>query len=212
MEFHTWLAFALASVFIAVSPGSGAVLCMSHGLSYGWRNARLTIAGLEIGLVMILLIAGAGIGSLLVASETAFWAVKILGASYLIYLGWKQWRSTAGVAGAGATRETAVLPSRRARLAVGFLTNATNPKGIVFMVAVLPQFISPQRPLLPQLFILAVTLVAIDTLVMGGYAYGASAFSRFMSDARALRLQNRLFGGILMAVGMGLFFVKKAQN
>jgi homoserine/homoserine lactone efflux protein len=83
----------VASWIIAVSPGSGAVLSMSHGLSYGVRKTSATIMGLQLGLLLILLIAGAGVGSLLMASEWAFNAVKIVGAGYLIYLGISQWRS-----------------------------------------------------------------------------------------------------------------------
>ncbi|MFT4190365.1 MAG: LysE family transporter [Comamonas sp.] len=211
MEFHTWLAFAAASLLIAVSPGSGAVLCMSRGLSHGFQAAWPTILGLEIGLLLILLVAGAGVGSLLVASETAFWLVKILGAGYLIYLGWAQWRSRQGIAALGSSATRQPAPSAHRQLATGFLTNATNPKGILFMVAVLPQFIEPQRPLGLQLLILAATMIVVDTVVMAGYMGGASAFSRWMSSPRAIRVQNRLFGSTLMAVGAGLLWVKKAQ-
>ena len=84
MDWHTWMAFFAASWLIALSPGSGAVLSMSHGLSYGVRKTEGTILGLEIGLLFILLVAGAGVGSLLLASEMAFNVVKVLGACYLI--------------------------------------------------------------------------------------------------------------------------------
>ena len=95
MDIHVWTAFLLASILIAFSPGSGAVLCMSHGVRFGVRRTGATILGLELGLVVILVIAGAGVGSLLVASEIAFNVVKILGALYLIYIGFSQWRACA---------------------------------------------------------------------------------------------------------------------
>ncbi len=94
MDLQTWLAFFAASCLIAVSPGSGAVLSMSHGLSFGVRKTGATILGLQLGLLLILLIAGAGVGSLLLASEVAFSVVKVLGACYLIYVGFCQWRAT----------------------------------------------------------------------------------------------------------------------
>jgi homoserine/homoserine lactone efflux protein len=103
----------------------------------------------------------------------------------------------------------AAAPSLRKRFFLGFFTNATNPKGIVFMVAVLPQFISGSAPLLPQLLILAATMCAIDLVVMHGYALLASSTQRFFRDARAMKRQNRFFGGVLMAVGTTLFFVKR---
>jgi homoserine/homoserine lactone efflux protein len=209
MSFATWLGFAISAVIIALSPGSGAVLSMSHGLSYGVKKASATVMGLQLGLLLVLFIAGAGVGSLLLASEVAFNIVKTVGAVYLIYLGLAQWRAkvTHGTEVDLASR--AALPSVKRRIMTGFFTNATNPKGIIFMVAVLPQFITQGEPVLPQLLILAATMVTIDMTVMHGYAFLASTMQGYFRDARAMRLQNRVFGGLLMAVGTALFFVKR---
>ena len=223
MDMHTWLTFLAATCVIAISPGSGAVLSMSHGLSFGVRKASATILGLQLGLLLILLVAGAGVGSLLLASEVAFNAVKVLGACYLIYVGFAQWRSAS--AAAAAPSEVVAAPgaavsaatgadagSWQKRCATGFLTNATNPKGIIFMVAVLPQFLSQERPLALQLAIVAATMVAVDLVVMHSYAASASALRRLLSSPRAMRSQNRVFGGLLMAVGAGLFFVQRGTR
>ena len=223
MDLHTWLTFVAATCVIAISPGSGAVLSMSHGLSFGLRKASATIVGLQLGLLLILLVAGAGVGSLLLASEVAFNAVKVLGACYLIYVGFAQWRSAS--AAAAAPSEVVAAPgaavsaatgadagSWQKRCATGFLTNATNPKGIIFMVAVLPQFLSQERPLALQLAIVAATMVAVDLVVMHSYAASASALRRLLSSPRAMRSQNRVFGGLLMAVGAGLFFVQRGTR
>ncbi|AXA93321.1 LysE family transporter [Massilia sp. YMA4] len=209
MSFATWLGFAISAIIIAISPGSGAVLSMSHGLSYGVRKASATVMGLQLGLLLVLFIAGAGVGSLLLASEFAFNVVKTVGALYLIWLGLSQWRAKVdGGTEVGVARQ-ATLPSTGRRVLTGFLTNATNPKGIIFMVAVLPQFITQGEPVLPQLLILAVTMVAIDMTVMHGYALLASTMQGYFRDPRALRVQNRVFGGLLMAVGTALFFVRR---
>ena len=93
MHFTTWLTFFFAACVIAVSPGSGAVLSMSHGLNYGLKKTTGTIMGLQAGLLLILAVAGAGVGSILMASEFAFGVVKTIGALYLIYLGINQWRA-----------------------------------------------------------------------------------------------------------------------
>ncbi|HEY3047359.1 MAG TPA: LysE family transporter [Polaromonas sp.] len=214
MDIHTWTAYLIASILIAISPGSGAVLAMSHGLSYGVKRTQATIAGLQAGLLMILLVAGAGVGSLLVASELAFSVVKTLGAAYLIYIGWSQWRSSDAIKvdDVGTPANGVSVPSSRKRCLTGLLTNVTNPKGILFMVAVLPQFISQSRPLWLQLLVIAVTTLAVDTVVMHGYAFAASRLQTLFKNARAIKLQNRLFGGLLMAVGAGLFFVKRGQQ
>lgn len=208
MSFATWITFVVAASLIAVSPGSGAVLAMSHGLSYGLKKASATVFGLQAGLLLVLAIAGAGVGSLLLASELAFSIVKTVGALYLIYLGIAQWRSRFEITPAAAVPHQAA-PALGKRVLTGFLTNATNPKGIIFMVAVLPQFISKDAPLLPQLGILAVTMVVIDSIVMHGYALLASSMQRFFRDADAVKKQNRFFGGVLMLVGGTLFFVKR---
>lgn len=218
MTFATWITFLFAACIIAISPGSGAVLSMSHGLSYGVKKATATIFGLQAGLLLVLIIAGAGVGSILLASELAFSIVKIVGALYLIYLGLNQWRAKvetgSGIPMAAAQKGLAPVaaPAFRKRFLLGFLTNATNPKGIVFMVAVLPQFISNNAALLPQLLILAATMCTIDLLVMHGYAFAASSMQRLFRDARALKKQNRFFGGVLMAVGATLFFVKRSPT
>ena len=210
MPFSTWIAFAIAGIIIAISPGSGAVLSMSHGLAYGVRKASGTVLGLQLGLLLVFAIAGAGVGSLLLASESAFNVVKVVGALYLIYLGVSQWRAPVVPAVEGARLEA--HPGLSRRVLTGFLTNATNPKGIIFMVAVLPQFISQSLPLLPQLAILGLTMVIIDTIVMHGYAALAASMQRFFRDARALRKQNRFFGGILILMGGALFFVKRGTS
>jgi homoserine/homoserine lactone efflux protein len=208
MSFATWITFVVAACIIAISPGSGAVLSMSHGLSYGVKRASATIIGLQAGLMLVFFIAGAGVGSLLLASELAFNVVKTVGALYLIYLGLSQWRAKVSVSAEDRPAEVQ-LPSARKRMLTGFLTNATNPKGIIFMVAVLPQFITQSAPLLPQLLILAATMCCIDLVVMHSYAFLASSMQRFFRDARAVKKQNRVFGGLLMAVGAALFFVKR---
>jgi homoserine/homoserine lactone efflux protein len=214
MSFATWITFVVAGIIIAVSPGSGAVLSMSHGLSYGVKKTTGTILGLQAGLLLVLFIAGAGVGSILLASEFAFNVVKVVGALYLIYLGFSQWRARVEVNPQMPTSgaSSGAAPSLKKRFLLGFFTNATNPKGIVFMVAVLPQFISGSTPLLPQLLILAATMCTIDLVVMHGYALLASSTQRFFRDARAVKRQNRLFGGVLMAVGATLFFVKRSPT
>src|SRR3569623_534368 len=209
MTFATWLSFLAAAFLIALSPGSGAVLSMTHGISYGMRKSSATILGLQAGLLLVLFVAGAGVGSLLLASDGAFRLLKIIGALYLIWLGWSQWHAKTPAGVTQPSAEASAAPSLRRRFMTGFLTNATNPKGIVFMVAVLPQFISRNAALAPQLLILAATMCSVDLLVMHGYAFAAASMQGNFRDARAVKKQNRLFGGLLMAVGVALFFVKR---
>ena len=211
MDLHVWLAFLVASCVIAVSPGSGAVLSMSHGLSYGVRRTTATIVGLQLGLAVILLVAGLGVGAVLTASATAFTVIKVVGACYLLCLGWRQWRApVAKVAGDAAQSVGEPDLTARQRVLRGFLTNVTNPKGIVFMAAVLPQFIEPTRPLWLQLLVLLATTVMVDVTVMHGYAWLAARLQGVLRSVRARRAQNRVFGGVLMAMGAFLFMFKRS--
>lgn len=211
MDFQIWLAYMVASWAIALSPGSGAVLSMSHGLNYGVRRTAATIAGLQIGLSIILVIAGVGVGALLVASAQAFWVVKVLGAAYLFWLGVSQWRAPVASEQAAIPGAEGTLTARQ-RLVRGLLTNVTNPKGIVFMVAVLPQFIDPHRTLWVQLLILLATTVVIDVIVMHGYAWLAASLQGLLRSVRARRIQNRIFGGVLMAMGASLLLVRRGAS
>jgi homoserine/homoserine lactone efflux protein len=208
MDLQVWLAFFVASWAIALSPGSGAVLSMSHGLAYGVRKTTATIVGLQLGLSVILLVAGMGVGALLLASATAFLVVKVLGAAYLIWLGLSQWRAPVAAEAGDMLLPNAEL-SVRQRVLRGFLTNVTNPKGIVFMVAVLPQFIDTSRPMAMQLLVLLATSVGVDLVVMHGYAFLASRLQGLLRTVRARRVQNRVFGGVLMAMGASLALVRR---
>ncbi|WP_395317497.1 LysE family transporter [Variovorax sp. UC74_104] len=211
MDLQVWLAFLVASCVIAVSPGSGAVLSMSHGLSYGVRRTTATIVGLQLGLAVILLVAGLGVGAVLTASASAFLVVKVVGACYLLWLGWRQWRApVAKIEGGAATEAAEPDLSASQRVLRGFLTNVTNPKGIVFMAAVLPQFIQPTRPLWLQLLVLLATTVTVDVTVMHGYAWLAARLQGMLRSVRARRAQNRVFGGVLMAMGAFLFMFKRS--
>lgn len=219
MDTSIWWSYFAAAWLIALSPGSGAVLSVGHGLRYGVQGASVTILGLQAGLMGITLIAGVGVGSLLVASATAFTVVKVLGALYLLWLGWKQWRAPVhaghglldeATGPSGESPATVPMMSARQRFLTGLFTNLTNPKGIVFMVAVLPQFIVAERPLLPQIGVLMLTTVAVDLVVMHGYAYTGARLARLLRSVRAQRAQNRLFGGVLMAMGASLMWVRRA--
>lgn len=210
MRPEVWIAYFAACWAIAISPGSGALLSISHGLSQGLRRTSTTILGLQTGLVIILLVAGGGLGALLLASERAFLVIKTVGALYLIYLGVQQWRARVEEGQMADAPQARVAPMGwKRRYVTGLLTNLTNPKGIVFMVAVLPQFIEPARPLAPQLAVMSVTMVAVDLIVMHAYALLGEKAQGLFRNVRAMRWQNRLFGSVLMAMGAALFFVRR---
>jgi homoserine/homoserine lactone efflux protein len=194
-----WLAFLAAALVIAVSPGPGAVLSMSTGLRYGYAAALRAIAGLQIALLLQLCVVALGLGAVLATSEAAFAVVKFAGAAYLIWLGVHKWRSPPEPIGGDG--EGLRVQSRRQLYAQGILVNLTNPKAIVFIAALVPQFIVPDRPQWPQFAIIGATMVAVDMMVMSCYALLATRFRPLLRNPRLLRLQNRIFGGLFVGAG-----------
>ena len=197
MVLTTWLAFLFAATLIAVSPGPGAATSMSVGLRHGYWAALRAILGLQSALVIQLSIVAAGLGALLAASTTAFNIMKLLGAAYLIWLGIQKWRE----APQAVEGENIAMPPS-GLFVQGLLVNLTNPKAIVFIAALTPQFIDPGRPQWLQFLILAATMCGVDTVVMSGYALLATHLRRWLNDARAMKAQNRFFGGIFVGAGM----------
>jgi homoserine/homoserine lactone efflux protein len=209
MSLETWLAFFVACWLISLSPGAGAISCMAAGLRYGFRRAFANIVGLIAGIMFVLAVVAAGLGALLAASSVAFAAVKWLGAAYLVWLGIQQWRAPAFAVDAEAAKRG--LGHTPGQLVLrGFLVNATNPKGILFMLSVLPQFIDPARPQLPQYLICGATLVFTDLVVMSGYTAFAARVLRLLREPHHIRWMNRTFGALFVAAGAVLATFRRA--
>ncbi|MBY6411303.1 homoserine/homoserine lactone efflux protein [Rhodococcus sp. BP-252] len=206
MTWHVWLAFLGASVVISLSPGAGAIASMSTGLRHGLRRGYWNIFGLQIGLLLQIAIVAVGLGAVLANSALAFTVIKWFGVAYLVYLGIRQWRAApTEIDGATPVADRGVT-----MLVRGFLVNASNPKAVVFMLAVLPQFLDPSSPLLPQYLVIAATMVAVDMLVMTGYTSLASRVLRVMRSRRQQVGVNRTFAGLFFVAASFLATIRRA--
>ena len=205
MDFATWLTFFAASWAISISPGAGAVAAMSAGLNHGFRRGYITVFGLVLGIWTQLLVIGLGLGALVAASPSAFLVVKWAGVAYLVWLGIAQWRAPA-VPLAQRALETSQV-TRRAMIFRGWTINAVNPKGTVFMLAVVPQFLVLSEPLLPQYLLIGVTLSLTDFVVMAGYTALAAKVLTALKEVSHVRAMNRVFGAFFVLAGtlMALF-------
>lgn len=207
MTLETWLAFFLACWLISLSPGAGAVASMSAGLAHGFWRGYWNALGLQIALLAQIAVVAAGLGAVLATSELAFNLIKWFGVAYLIYLGWCQWVAPPGeIQTAGETRAT----SAWTLVLRGFLVNASNPKAIIFILAVLPQFLNPAAPLLAQYLLMALTMVTVDLIVMAGYTGLAAQVLRRLREPRQQRLMNKTFGGLFMVAAALLATVRRA--
>lgn len=195
MSLETWLAFMVASWLISLSPGAGAVYAMSCGLNHGFARGCVGIIGLVLGIWTVLALVAIGLGALLAASAPAFRVVKWAGVAYLVWLGVRQWRATRGSLGIDPEAGARGLRSVVAR---GWAINATNPKGLLFILAVVPQFLDASRPLAPQYLAIGATLGLTDLVVMSGYTAIAARVLALLRKPRQVRLLNRGFGAMFV--------------
>ena len=208
MDFATWLTFFAASWAISISPGAGAVAAMSAGLNHGFRRGYITVFGLVLGIWTQLLVIGLGLGALVTASPSAFLVVKWAGVAYLVWLGIAQWRAPA-VPLAQRALETSQV-TRRAMIFRGWTINAVNPKGTVFMLAVVPQFLVLSEPLLPQYLLIGATLSFTDFVVMAGYTALAAKVLTALKEVSHVRAMNRVFGAFFVLAGTLLALFKRS--
>ncbi len=181
---------------------------MSAGLNHGFKYGYVTIFGLVLGIWSQLLIVGVGLGALMATSSMAFTVVKWLGVGYLVWLGIQQWRAPARPMVAVSDRCEVV--SRRSLILKAWMINVVNPKGTVFLLAVVPQFISLAQPLLQQYLVIGATLAFTDMVVMAGYTALASRVLGALKEPSHIRAMNRTFGSLFVLAGSLLAFFKRA--
>lgn len=210
MTFDTWLMFFAACWVISLSPGAGAIASMSCGLQYGFWRGYWNALGLQLGIIAQVSIVAVGLGAVLAASALAFSLIKWFGVGYLVYLAIKQWRALPTDLSDDSQPRAEGQPLKL--IFRGFLVNMSNPKALVFMLAVLPQFIDPHAPLLAQYLTIGVTMVCVDLIVMAGYTGLASRVLRALRTPRQQKRMNRTFAGLFVGAAGLLACVHKAAN
>jgi threonine/homoserine/homoserine lactone efflux protein len=207
MSIELWLAFVAASAVLLIIPGPTILTVISYSVAQGRRANLPLVAAVALGDSTALVVSLLGLGALLASSAFWFTLIKWAGGLYLLFLGIKLLR--AGVSPAESTAPPASA-SRWKLFANTYLVTALNPKGIVFFVAFLPQFLSPAAPVAPQLWMLAVTFVVMATLNATLYAVFAGSARRLLASPRAQRRFNLSGGSLLSAAGVWALLVKRA--
>lgn len=199
MAWHTWLIYFVAALGLSLSPGPNGLLALTHGALHGRRKTLFTVAGGALGFATVIALSMFGIGALLQASLVWLTVLKWVGGGYLVWLGVQVWRAPPIAA-------LALQPQGEVNgwslFRQGALSALTNPRGILFFAAFLPQFIDPARSLLLQYFIMAGTFVAIEFITEVLIASMAQRISGWL--ARVGRGFNRVCGGIFAAIGVAL--------
>ncbi len=209
MEFSVWVTYLVATIILSVSPGPGVFSSLAAGLNHGFRRGMWNAVGMQFANFLLMGIVSVGLGAILLASESLFTAVKWTGVAYLVWLGLATWRAAPHRFDARADAPQG-RDSREVFLK-GFLVNLTNPKGIIFYAAVLPQFIDVARPPFVQYAILGLTTLVVDLVVMAGYIGLAARVLAVMRDPSHLRWVNRILGGAFVTAGLALAAFRRAH-
>lgn len=213
MAFDTWIVYTLAAIGLSLSPGPNSLLVLAHGALYGPRRTLATTAGGSVGFLALYALSMFGIGALLQASAAALTVLKWVGGGYLAWLGVQVWRAPPIAVEAPAVTETgargAAPQTAQARDAgpgvlarQGLFAAVTNPKGILFLAAFLPQFVDPARSLWTQFLVMAGTFVAIEVVVEVFIASTAHRLRPWLH--RVGRRFNQACGGTFIAIGLAL--------
>lgn len=206
MSIELWLAFVAASAVLLIIPGPTILTVISYSIAHGHRANVPLVAAVALGDSTALVVSLLGLGALLATSAFWFMVVKWTGGLYLLYLGMKLLR--AGVSSAELTAP-AVPKSRWRLFANTYLVTALNPKGIVFFVAFLPQFIDSGASVTRQLWVLAVTFVVMATINAGLYAVFAASARKLLASPQAQWCFNLSGGSLLSAAGVWALLAKR---
>lgn len=210
MPLSVWITCFAASWIFSLSPGSGSVFSMSNGLNYGFRRGYLGAIGLVIGLWAVFLAVVVGLGVVIQASPVAFNVLKWAGVAYLFYLGLSQWFSKASPITLGAKDKPRI--GSLEIIGKGISLNLINPKGYIFMLAVIPQFITSGSALAPQYLAVALTMAFTDLVVMAGYTGLAARVATRLKTESQTRTLNKVFGALFMVAAIVLATFQQANN
>ena len=194
-----WVAFLIASILFIQVPGPSLLFTIGRALTVGRREALLSVVGNAIGLLAQVILVAVGLGAIVAASATAYTAIKLLGAAYVIWLGIQAIRHR----GAARRAMAGAAPARRGHpVRIGFTVGATNPKTIVFFVAFLPQFTDPGRHVALQTMALGLVFGVLAMASDSLWALAAGA-ARNWFGRRPARLDALSATGGTMMIGLG---------
>jgi len=200
MSIELYLAYLVASILVAAIPGPTVTLIVANGLTHGTRAGLLNVAGTQASLALWIGVLALGLSSLIELLGWWFDWLRLAGAAYLVWIGWKLlWSS-------GSPGDPGAVPAPRGGFFLqGFLVMLSNPKALLFFGAFIPQFIDPRGDYLAQVLLLGATAMVVALVSDGGYAV-LTGRARAWLNERRLRIVSRFGGLCLIGGGVWLAF------
>jgi homoserine/homoserine lactone efflux protein len=196
VNWDTYWLYVLAEAALSLSPGPAVMLVIACGLTYGARKSVHATLGILSANAIYFAISATALGALLVASQAFFFAVKWLGAAYLVYIGLSALFGRPSPL--TVTRDDRTGGAPRALYLSGLTLQLANPKTLVFFASILPQFVDPRLPVGPQMAWLAAGSIVPEFFILGGYGYLASRAARLTGDPRFALLTERVAGVLVL--------------
>jgi homoserine/homoserine lactone efflux protein len=207
MTWTIWAVYLIAITALCVTPGPAVLLIISQALARGARSANWSILGIESGNVFYYSVSATGLGAVLLTSYKLFFAIKYIGAAYLVWLGILTYLNKATPLSIPSA--SGMKGSWLQSYLNGLVLQMANPKALLFYVALLPQFVNPARPVIPQMVILGCTGIVVEFIVLSTYSHCATRLVRLAGAQRFANLSRRVAGSILLIAGVGMATIRR---
>jgi len=209
MDLTLWVSFIGTVLILTLTPGPSVLLATANSMKYGAKKTTGTILGdLSANLLQIIL-ASAGLATIIISSGELFQLIKWFGVAYLIYTGIRKIIIAPKVE---LEKSKSKNRSFFNLYSEGFLMSAANPKAIVFFAALFPLFINESLPFIPQVTILAITFLILDGLSLLIYTNFATKLKSHLENTEKIHLQNKIVGSLLILSGLMLSMIKRTNN
>lgn len=210
MSYDTLMLYSMVSFFYIISPGPAIFLAIYNGATNGFQSVALTATGNITGLLLLSVLSVSGLSTILLASATLFFVVKVMGACYLVYLGIRQIIASRQFSSDSFSQQTKNQPCLLFYFKEGFLLAVTNPKAIIFFVALFPQFLDLNEPLVLQFSVMTLLFMLFSFLSLSSYGYLAQKAKAVLTNAKNMQWFQRISGGLFIGMGISLLQAKRA--
>jgi len=206
MTWETYISFVVIDILMSLSPGATVLFVVSQSAWRGPKAGMAAALGVSVATLIFYALTAIGLIGIIAASNLLFSTMKYIAAAYLIWLGIQAiYQSTS------KQKEIADIPTTKNAFIDGLIVEIANPKTLIFFLALLPPFLNPSAPLLPQLLILGTTTLIIEFFILAGYAYAAGTLREKIAQPNIQRWFNRMVGGVLISLGALTAFYRKTN-